>query len=112
MIPIMELAVQIVQFVDDCQPGTVACEFAEADGRRHTLIDKAPVFSVELLSADSEYPRSGVARCIALNQWRDAEGRELIRISTVHPDRIESSAGLSEFVVLREQVTAHPDKPA
>jgi len=84
----------------------------EADGRRHTLIDKVPVFSVEPLDANSMYPRSGAARCIALNQWCDAEGRELMRISTVHPDQIESSDGLSEFVVLREQITAHPDQPA
>ena len=94
MISIMELAVQIVRFVDEYQPGIAACEFVEADGRRHTLIDKVQIFSVEPLDANSQCPRSGAARCIALKQWGDAEGRELIRISTLAPDR-----------------TAHPDQP-
>jgi hypothetical protein len=44
------LAVQIVRFVDDDpQPGIVACEFADAVGRRHTLIDKVAIFSAELV---------------------------------------------------------------
>ena len=40
-----DLAVQIVRFVDECQPGVVACEFVDADGHLHTLIDKVPIFS-------------------------------------------------------------------
>jgi hypothetical protein len=63
MIPqVVELAVQIVRFLHDYQPGVVACEFVDANGRRHTLIDKAPIFSAEPLDADSKYPQSGTAR--------------------------------------------------
>jgi len=103
---IMELAVQVVRFVDDCQPGIVACEFVDADGRRHALIDKAPIFSAEALDANSEYPQPGTARCAVLHRWRDACGRVLVRVSIADPDSIESSEGLSEFVVLLTQVSA------
>jgi hypothetical protein len=55
----MELAAQIVRFVDDCKPGWVACKFVEAEGHLHTLVDKLPIFSIEILEAASVYPRLG-----------------------------------------------------
>ncbi len=108
---IVDLAVQIVRFVDDYQPGIVACQFVDADGRRHTLIDKAPIFSAETLDADSRYPRPGAARSV-LKRRCDACGRELASISTADPYSIESSEGLSEFVVLQTQISAPPDDAA
>src|ERR1039457_4034840 len=69
----------------------------DADGRRHTLIDKAPIFSTELLDAHSKYPQPGTARCTAMRVWHDPLGRELITISTADPFSIESIEGLSEF---------------
>jgi hypothetical protein len=38
------LALQIVRFVDDYQPGVVECEFIDANGRPHTFIGKVPNF--------------------------------------------------------------------
>jgi hypothetical protein len=107
MVPeLMELAVQIVRFVDDYQPGIVECEFNDADGRRHTLRDKAPIFTTELLDVHSKYPQPGTARCTALRVWHDSLGRELTTISTAEPFCIDSIEGLSEFVVLQSQVSA------
>lgn len=99
------LAVQIVRLVDDHQPGIVECEFNDADGRRHTLIDKAPIFSTELLDAHSKYPQPGMARCTVLRVWNDPVGRELITISTAAPFSIESIEGQSQFVVLQSKVS-------
>ena len=101
----MDLAVEIVRFVDDWQPGIVAGEFVHADGYHHTIIEKAPVLSIENLDADSSYPRPGSARCVVLNRWRDTGERDLVRISTADPYGIESSEGLSEFVVLKTQIS-------
>jgi hypothetical protein len=39
-------------------------------------------------------------------------GRELASISTADPYSIESSEGLSEFVVLQTQISAPPDDAA
>jgi len=94
-----DLAVQTVRFVDECQAGVVACEFVDAHGHRHTLIDKVPIFSLDSLDADSQYPQPGYAECTVLRTWRDANGRALVAVGTV-----ESTDGLTEFVVLRTQV--------
>jgi hypothetical protein len=93
------LAVQIVRFVDDRQPGWVACEFKDAEGRRHTLIDKIPIFTSEDLRPDSSYPKPGTMPCQVVGRWRDSTGRELVRISTAKPLDNNSTDGLSEFVV-------------
>lgn len=100
----VELAVDIVRFEDDCQPGIVACEFTDASGQRHTVIDKVPIFTCIPLDGSSKYPQPGTARCTVLTRWRDEGGRELVNISTAKPDGIESSEGLSEFVVLFDQI--------
>ncbi|SRR5216683_3635223 len=103
----MELAVQIVRFVDDePQPGIVACEFVDADGHRHTLIDKVPICSGERLDANSAYPQPGAVRCEALARWQDTNGRDVVRITIDLPDHVESSEGVSEFVVLSGQLSS------
>lgn len=99
------LAVQIVRFVDDHQPGWVACEFSDAEGRKHTIIDKVPVFTADHLDRSSTYPRLGRVGCEVLAAWQDADGRELVRVSTAQSRDIESTGRLSEFVVLSTQLT-------
>jgi hypothetical protein len=56
----VDLAVQIVRFVDDYQPGIVECEFADSIALSHALIGKAPIFTTELLNAVAKYP---LTRC-------------------------------------------------
>jgi hypothetical protein len=101
------LAVQIVRFVDDCQPGVVACEFSDAAGRLHTLIDKVPIFSLEdcLLDEKSDYPRPGVVRVEVMSRSRDVDGREVVRITTEIPDHVDSTEQLSEFSVFATQIS-------
>jgi hypothetical protein len=106
------LAVEIVRFVDDHQPGWVACEFVDAAAHRHTLIDKAPIFTAELLDATSSYPQPGLVGCEVLSRLEDDKGRELVRVTTIKPWDMESTEGLSEFVVLSTQLTAGPEGTA
>jgi hypothetical protein len=94
-----------VRFVEDAFPGWVACVFEDAEGPRHELIDKVPIFSDVMLDETSTYPQAGAARCTILGRWSDVNSRELVRVSTVKPDGIESTQGLSEFVVLSSQVS-------
>jgi hypothetical protein len=103
--PIENLAVQIVRFVDKHNPGIVECEFTDAEGRRHAFVDKAPIFTSEFLWVDSSYPKPGEMQCEVLARWRDANGRELARISTANPLGDETAEGLSEFVVRSEQLS-------
>lgn len=99
------LSIHIVRFVNESQPGWLECEFLDANGRKHTLIDKVPVFLCEDLDRSSQYPRPGTVRCEVISQWRDNDGRELARISTARPDGVDSTEGLSEFVVFCNQLS-------
>jgi hypothetical protein len=98
------LSVQIVRFVDDRFPGWVACEFLDASAVRHVLIDKVPIFTAELLDATSSYPQPGSAPCEVLARWQDTQGRELVRLTIARPVGMESTDGLSEFVVAATQL--------
>jgi hypothetical protein len=99
------LSVQIVRFVDDRFPGWVACEFVDANSLRHVLIDKVPVFTDEPLDAASSYPQPGSAPCEVLARWQDTQGRELVRVTIARPVGMESTEGLSEFVVAGAQLS-------
>jgi hypothetical protein len=101
----VELAVQIVRFVDDYQPGIVEVEFTDAAGQPHLLIDKAPIFTTATLSADSIYPQPGTVRCSLLRVSQDIAGRTLITISTAEPFSIETAEGLTHFDVLPSQIS-------
>ena len=99
------IQVLIIRFVDEQQPGFVEAEFADADGTTHTLVDKVPVFSLEDLWSDSVYPQPGFARCEVLARSEDSQGRKLARVTIAKPDSLESTRGLSEFVVLESQIS-------
>ncbi len=103
------LAVQIIQFVDESQPGWVRAEFLDAAGLKHRVVEKVPVITDKDLWIDSEYPCSGAIGCKILEAFKDDEGRKVVRISTQVPWGIESSDGISEFTVLAEQVSATAD---
>jgi hypothetical protein len=98
-----ELAVQIVRFVDDSFPGWVACEFLDAEGRLHELVDKYPIFSNETLEPDSKYPQPGSANVRSFSRRRDSGGRDLVHIRLLVA---ESTEGLSGVVVLSSQLLA------
>ena len=99
----VELAIRIVRFVDDYQPGIVEAEFEDAAGVRHSVIDKVPMISLEDLDAKSEYPRAGSIRCDVLSRWRDETGRDLVRVRSHWG--IETTAGVFEWIVLEGQVS-------
>ena len=98
------LCIQIVRFTDDHQPGWVECEFMDAEGRKHVFVDKVPIFTVDPLDRTSTYPQPGIVRCEVLAEWRDDGGRDFVRVSTARPDNVESTEGLTEFIVLSTQL--------
>ena len=104
------LAVQITRFVDNHQPGWVICEFTDAQGSRHTFVEKVPVLTSEDLRAGTIYPRPGSLPCEILARWQDSAGTELVRISTARPLDDKSAEGLSEFVVTADQLSTESDQ--
>jgi hypothetical protein len=102
---VAQLVVKITRFIDDePQPGIVSCELTDAENQRHTFIDKVPTFSLAYLDGSSTYPQPGIVRCEVTARWQDARGRDLVRVITGR-DVVESTEGLSEFVVLAEQIS-------
>jgi hypothetical protein len=102
----VNVAVEIIRFVSwEPQPGIVACELKDAEGQVHTFVDKIPIFTSLPVDERSPFPLSAHVRCGVLRRWRDAQGRELLCIRT---DRagVESTTGLSQFVVSQRQVSA------
>jgi|SRR5579884_3941837 len=53
---------------------------------------------------DDSYPMSGVIRCEIVEELRDPDGRDLVRVTTEQPDAVETKDGVMEFVVLSSQV--------
>lgn len=101
---ILNLHVRIVRFVDAHQPGWVACEFVDAENRSHTVVDKVPIFTADDIDQNTKFPLPGIMQCELISQLRDANGRDLVRISTERPSNIASEDGLSEFTVLSSQL--------
>ena len=103
------ISANIIRFVDDHQPGWVECEFYDADGHRHILTDKVPIFTDKMLDADSNYPAPGEIPCEVLNRFQDATGRSLACVSTDKPCSLESTEGLSEFTIPASLLTSTSD---
>lgn len=81
----------------------------DAEGHRHIIKDKIPIFTVEDLHADSKYPVEGTIRCQILERYQGSKGQELARVSTTKPDAIESTEGLTEFIVSSSLINSAPD---
>jgi hypothetical protein len=88
------ISASIIRFVDPHQPGWVECEFSDVAGHRHTLTDKVPIFTVEMLDAESTYPVPDKIPCEALERFDDEMEQKMVRVTT--PCNIESADGLSE----------------
>jgi hypothetical protein len=91
--------VQIVRFVDDYFPGIVECVLVDAAGTEHRIFEKGPVVSSENLLPTSAYPVAGSIACEVLEEWVDANGRAVARVTTDRPWTIGTTEGVSEFVL-------------
>lgn len=99
-----EISVQIERFVDEHQPGFVECRLVDADGRSHQFIEKLPIVTSANLWSDSSYPQAGTIACEIESESIDAAGRRLVQVSTERPWSVESTEGISRFLVLSSQV--------
>ena len=98
------LKISITRCVDEHQPGFVECQFSDADGATHVIIEKVPVVSSEHLWSDSKYPRNTDIECIVLERFTSSQGTPLVKIDTELPWHIESTSGQTVFVVHESQM--------
>lgn len=75
------LRVSITRYVDDHQPGFVACEFADIHGRVWcSPLTKLPYVTGEMLDEGSSYPRPGAVECVVLGRKRTEDGQEAVLV--------------------------------
>ena len=98
------IRVDIIEWVDDAQPGVVACQLIDAWGREHRFIEKVPIATSTDLDRNSTYPQPGWLDCELVRQWQDADGRALATITTERPRYIASTDEITHFDVLSAQV--------
>ena len=94
------LCIDIVGFADESFPGFVHCAFADANGNRHTFIEKIPVVTAQDLWSDSIYPQPGVLPCQSVECSHDDAGRALALVS-INP---MGPAYPAKFIVLESQL--------
>jgi len=68
------------------------------------LCRKLPIVTNEDLWSTSSYPCEGAIACQLLAQWEGVGGQDLSRIDTSKPWGVESSSGVTEFVVASSQL--------
>jgi len=98
------ISIQIERFVDDHQPGFVECRLVDAFGRSHLFVEKLPIVTAADLWSDSSYPQAGEITCEIVSESVDAAGRKLVQVNTDRPWSVESTEGVSSFVVLTSQM--------
>jgi hypothetical protein len=109
------LVIEISRHEDDSFPGWVECVLVDAFDKRHLFVEKVSIVSLEPLDKASAYPQQGAMACVVEARWCDEDGRRVARVCTSQPWGIESSEGISRFVVLESQLTPastpSPDGP-
>ena len=83
---------------DEPIPGWVEVEFQDADGVRHVLADKPPIFDADL-APNTPYPVDVLVGCEIV-----AVAADRIHITTDRPSGIATAAGRTDFVVHPHQL--------
>jgi hypothetical protein len=98
------LRVEIVGFVDESNPGFVRCAFTDADGERHTFVEKIPVVTTQDLWSDSVYPQEGAVPCLSVEPVNDEVHRRTVRV-TLNLLDYDSLQIPDSYVVLESQLS-------
>lgn len=98
------LRVDIVGFVDESFPGFVRCAFADANGKRHTFIEKIPVVTTEDLWSDSVYPQQGTVPCERVESLEGGTDHRLARVTIGVGDSMDAPGYSEQFIVRESQL--------
>jgi hypothetical protein len=88
------------------QPGLVEVSLTDARGKQWRFIDKAPIFSCDVFSAETAYPIDILIGCEELLRHVSPDGHDIVTVSTARPWGLETDDGVSEFEVSRDQLVA------
>jgi hypothetical protein len=97
------LASQAVAWVADDFPGWTRVRLVDADGRAWFFVDKVPVFTAGVITADTQFPVLVGIRCRILASESDGQ----VLVVSVE-DGMAAEDGTTEFRVRRDQVRDRP----
>lgn len=102
---VLELRCEAVRWADDEPwPGVVEVQFTDAEGRRWSLFDKAPIFAATgELGPDTSYPVEVTVACAVAEDDGLAGDDQVVTVST-SPHGVTAPDGREEFTVRREQL--------
>lgn len=100
----LAIAVRIVRWVSDDQPGIVECSLTDRFGRNWRFIEKLPVVSTLPLDGSSSYPSPGSIACHVVSRGRDGSGREFAEVDTELPWGIAAVEGTTCFQVFVDEL--------
>lgn len=93
------LVVQIVAVMDDWQPGWVKCIFTDIYGKEWSIVEKAPVVTIDDIDANSTYPIELAIQCEILSQ-----SINVVTINLENPWGISAEDGTAIFEVYENQI--------
>jgi hypothetical protein len=105
----VELACEAVEWVDATLfPAVVRVVFADAQGRVWSLVDKEPIFGVDL-DPGSALPRPAAVRCVVRESraGSDASSVPLAVVST-EPDGVAAEDGTAVLLVSADLLSPVP----
>jgi hypothetical protein len=100
----LRVAVQIVRFVDESQPGFVECELKDAHGRTSTFVARMPFVTLENLDWESAYPQAGEMECDEIASRRDGQGREVVTVEILAAPNVDSFLQEMTFEVFAQSL--------
>jgi hypothetical protein len=99
------LRVEIVEFVDEYQPGLVRCAFRDADGQQHSFVEKIPRVTDQDLWRESQYPQVGAVECDSVEWLSGAESpSRFASVTLAIAGAVDSPGDPQSFVVQESQL--------
>lgn len=99
------IKIKITKFISNDNPGFVECTFNDAWNKVYIVHDKVPIVTEKYLDANSEYPQDGFIACEIQKESVDINGRTICTVTTSKPWSVDTIDGLTEFDLLKEQLT-------
>jgi hypothetical protein len=81
-------------------PGWVKCKLVDAHGDEHVFIEKSPLVCANW----DQSPRAAYLDCIVQRTMLSESNHIVLHVSSEKPWGIESTDGLTEFVVTEDQL--------
>lgn len=97
----IELKVNIIRIIDfSFYPGICEAILEDAQGKEHHFIEKIPIVTAEDINLNTNFPVQGGIRGEIIEKLDN-----MFKVSIEIPDHVESTEGISEFLVDESKVS-------